>query len=181
MKLRKSTRNTLIIVAVSLLLIVTLGALTQGFQNWKWENIKETAIEKVVKERNPDNLIEEVDLETGKDPTSDVTCTVDKYGRVKLTGTASADSVIAYAEVTLAPGTYYLTGDDAGSSNVTEFLAIYNSSNQFVARADMGAFTVESEATFTVGIAVKEAASFRNVQIAPVLSAAEDTPFFAEH
>lgn len=182
MKLKKSTRNTLIIVAVSLLMIVTLGALTQGFTNFKWESIKETAIEKVVKERNPDNLIETVALETGKDPTSDVTFTVDKYGRVKLSGTASADSTVTYATVTLPAGTYYLTGDDEGSSAKTEFLAIYDGSNNLIKRADMGAFVVASEATYTIKIAVKEDAIFNyGVQICPVLSADEDTPFFAEH
>ena len=182
MKLKKSTRNSLIIVAVSLLLIVPLGALTQGFTNFKWENIKETAIDKVVKERNPDNLIETVALETGKDATSDVTFTVDKYGRVKLSGTASADSTVTYATVTLAAGTYYLTGDDEGSSNKTEFLAIYDSSSNLVKRADMGSFTVASEATYTIKIVVKEDAQFiYGVQICPVLSADEDTPFFAEH
>lgn len=179
--MKKATRNSLLIGLAVIMIVALLGMITSGFQKWKFSDIKDNVESRVLKERNPDNLIDEVDLETGKDPTSDVTFTVDKYGRVKLTGTASADSVIAYAEVTLAPGTYYLTGDDAGSSNITEFLAIYNSSNQFVARADMGAFTVDSQATFTVGIAVKEAASFRNVSIAPVLSTAEDTPFFAEH
>ena len=182
MKLRKSTRNTLIIVAVSLLLIVTLGALTQGFTNFKWENIKETAIEKVVKERNPDNLIETVALETAKDPTSDVNFKVDKYGRVKLSGTASADSTVVYATVTLPAGTYYLAGDDEGSSNKTEYLAIFDGSSQLVKRADMGAFTVASEATYTIAIVVFEDANFGyGVEIAPVLSTAEDTPFFAEH
>ena len=182
MKLRKSTRNTLIIVAISLLLIVTLGALTQGFTNFKWESIKETAIEKVVKERNPDNLIETVALETAKDPTSDVNFKVDRYGRVKLSGTASADSTVAYATVTLPAGTYYLTGDDEGSSNKTEFLAIFDSSNQLIARADMGAFTVASEATYTIAIVVYEDAQFNDgVEIDPVLSTDEDSPFFAQH
>lgn len=178
--MKKATRNSLLIGLAVILIVALLGMITSGFQKWKFSDIKENVESRVLKERNPDNLIEEVDLETGKDPTSDVTFTVDKYGRVKLSGTASADSVIAYAEVTLAPGTYYLTGDDARSSNVTEYLAIYNS-NVLVARADMGSFTVETQGTFTVGIAVKEAASFSNISIAPVLSTAEDTPFFAEH
>ena len=182
MKIKKSTRNPLITAAAVILVVVTLGMLTSGFQNWKWESIKETAIEKVVKERNPDNLIETVALESAKDPTSDVNFKVDKYGRVKLSGTASADSTVVYATVTLDPGTYYLTGDDEGSSNKTEYLAIFDSSSQLVKRADMGAFTVASQATYTIAIVIEEDAQFNyGVEICPVLSTDEDTPFFAQH
>lgn len=180
--MKNSTRNLIITAVAVILVVVTLGMLTSGFQNWKLSEIKDNALEKIIKERNPDNLIETVALETGKDAGSDVTFTVDKYGRVKLTGTASADSLVTYASVTLPAGTYYLTGDDEGSSGKTEFLAIYDSSNNLVKRADMGSFTVASEATYTIKIAVKEDASFNyGVQICPVLSTAKDTPFFAEH
>jgi len=180
--MRKSTRNLLITAVAVILVVVTLGMLTSGFQNWKWDSIKETAIEKVVKERNPDNLIETVALETAKDPTSDVNFKVDKYGRVKLSGTASANSTVVYATVTLDPGTYYLTGDDEASSNKTEYLAIFDGSSQLVKRADMGAFTVASQATYTIAIVVAEDAQFNyGVEIAPVLSTDEDTPFFAQN
>lgn len=180
--MKKSTRNLIITAAAVILVVVTLGMLTSGFQNWKLSEIKDNALEKIIKERNPDNLIETVALETAKDPTSDVNFKVDKYGRVKLSGTASADSTVVYATVTLDPGTYYLTGDDEGSSNKTEYLAIFDGSNHLTARADMGAFTVASEATYTIAIVVFEDAQFGyGVEIAPVLSIAEDTPFFAEH
>ncbi len=180
--MKKSTRNLIITACAVILVVVTLGMLTSGFQNWKLSEIKDNALEKIIKERNPDNLIETVALETAKDPTSDVNFKVDKYGRVKLSGTASADSTVAYATVTLPAGTYYLTGDDEGSSNKTEYLAIFDGSNQLVARADMGSFVVASEATYTIAIVVFEDAQFGyGVEIAPVLSTAEDTPFFAEH
>lgn len=178
--MKKSTRNSLIIGLAVILVVSLLGMLTQGFQKWKWDDVKDTAVSKFVPERNPDNLIETVTLEDGKDSTSDVSYKVDKYGRVTLNGVASANSQITYATVTLPAGTYYLTGDYANSSNRTEYLGIYDSNNQLVKRADMGSFTVSAQATYTIRIAVFADAELRNVEIAPVLSTAEDTPFFAE-
>ena len=180
MKIKRRTRNTILLVVGILVAVSLLGMLTQGFQKWKLADIKETAINRVLKERNPDNLIGEITLEDGKDLTSDISYKVDKYGRVTLNGTASASSAVVYATVQLEPGTYYLTGDDARSSNKTAYLGIFASDNTLVARADMGDFTVDSTATYTIRIVVVEDGVLSNYSISPVLSTEENTPFFAE-
>lgn len=179
---KKSLSQVLLFAVAMIAILVILGMVTQGFQKWKWDDVKANVLEKVLKERNPDNLIKTVDIESGKDPVSDVSVKVDKYGRVTLNGTASEESAFIYAEdVVLTPGTYYLTGDDSDSSNLTEYLGIYNSSNELVKRADMGSFTVAAQGTYTIAIRVFEGAKFSNVTIAPVLSTDHNTPFFAEH
>ncbi|MBO4284061.1 MAG: hypothetical protein J5958_05505 [Clostridia bacterium] len=180
MKIKRRTRNTILLIAGILLAVSVLGMVTQGFQKWKPADVKETALSKILKERNPDNLIDEIELEDGKDVTSDISYKVDKYGRVTLNGTASATSAVVYATVELEAGTYYLTGDDVRSSNKTAYLAIFDSSNNQVKRADMGAFTVSETATYTIRIVVFEDGVISNYELAPVLSTAEDTPFFAE-
>ena len=180
MKIKRSTRNAIILAVVLLLAVSVLGMVTQGFQKWKPADVKENVISKITKERNPDNLIDEITLEDGKDVTSDVSYKVDKYGRVTLNGTASATSAVVYATVELEAGTYYLTGDDARSSNKTAYLAIFDGDNTLVKRADMGAFTVSETATYTIRIVVFEDGVISSFEIAPVLSIAEDTPFFAE-
>ena len=67
---RRITR-TLILVGSIIVIVAVLGMLTQGFQKWRFADVKETALSKVLKERNPDNLIKEIELESGKDQTSD--------------------------------------------------------------------------------------------------------------
>ena len=186
--MRKATRNRIVFAVAIIALVALLGMVTQGFQKWKISDVKETVVSKLVKERNPDNLIKEVALESGKDATSDITFSVDKYGRVTLNGTASATSAVTYATVTLSAGTYYLTGDSALSSNSSEYLAIYDSSNNLVARADTrsdpsldpGEFTATA-GTYTIRIVVVEDGIIKNAVVAPVLSTELDTPFFAEH
>lgn len=179
--MKKSTRNALILAVSVIAIVVVLGMLTQGFTLFKPGEIRDNVVNKLSKERNPDNLIETVSLESGKDLTSDITFKVDKYGRVTMNGTASQSSSVIYATVTLAPGVYYLTGDDPNSSNRSAYMGIYDSSNSLVARADMGAFTISNSGTYKVIINVFEDAIISNFSLAPVLSTEEDTPFFAEN
>lgn len=174
----KGFKKYLVAGAVIVLAVVLLGAVTQGFQKFKVGDVKEHVIKTFTKERNPDNMIKTVLLESGKHPQCDVTVDVDKYGRVTLNGTSTATAVLTYANVSLLPGTYYLTGDWSGSSTATEFMCIYDSENNFVKRADMGAFTITNSGTYTVKIWIRSGVQFQNVEIAPIVSRDEDTPFF---
>lgn len=170
----KTTKRTLLIVAIAMVLVVLLGFLTQGFQQWSWDSMSERFEAK----RNPDNLIQIVDLKSHRSDTSDIKVNVDELGVVKLNGTAEADEDFVYSTVSLPAGTYTFTGAPDGS-RATYFLAL--KVGDTVYRSDLGTpIVLDSTTQAQVVICVKEGTSFNNVKIMPVLVVGDEAGAFYE-
>ena len=159
----RTTKRTILIVAIAVVLVVLLGAITQGFQSWKWEDIKD----RMEPKRTPDNLITTIDLKSHRSPTSDIKIDVDDNGVVTMNGEAAADEDFIYASVNLSADTYTFTGAEDGG--LSTYYLILKSGNKEV-RADLGTpFSVDSTTTYQVIIRIKDGTSFKNVKIMPVL------------
>ena len=170
----RTTKRTILIVAIAAVLIVLLGAITQGFQSWKWEDIKD----RMEPKRNPDNLITSIDLKSHRSKTSDIKVNVDDNGVVTLNGEAAADEDFIYASVNLAANTYTFTGAEDGGLS-TYYLILKSGSTE--QRADLGTpFTVDSTTTYQVIIRVLDGTQLRNVKIMPVLVAGGEPADFYE-
>lgn len=159
----KTTKRTILIVAISMALIIALGAITAGFQQWSWDDISA----RFEKTRNPANKIQTVELESHRSSISDVTVDVDELGVVTLNGNAAEDEDFIYATVSLPVGTYQLTGAPGGGK-ATYFLALKVGETLY--RSDMGTvFTIDSTTTCQVIIRVYKDTVLKNVKIMPVL------------
>ena len=149
----KSNKKMIITIVASVLAAVTLvGVLGQTFGLFN-KDLKDITL----RDRNEDNVItlDNITLEEYDDGNG-VKATVEKDGRVKLSGKSetSNDIKIEYAKLELAPGEYTLVGAPKGSNGSYHLVADYNG-KEYISDFNNNKFTVTAKATVTISIVVK--------------------------
>ena len=168
--MKKSTKKSIAIIAIAVVICTCLGWLTAGFQSLDFA-------ERFQRERNSENLItiEDVSL-TSVNHESGIEVTVDDNGVVTLNGESDEDLVLTYATVALEPGDYILTGAEDGSKS-TYYLSVTVGSD--VIKGDFnGEFTVKTAGTYTIQIHIKGETALKNVKLYPVVNEGDEAVKF---
>lgn len=165
--MKKSTIKMLAIVAVACLAMAFIGNITDGFQT----NLKDASL----RPRNPDNLLSG---EYGwKD---DVYNVGDGYklsakndGSIVITGEytgTDGSASIVLEKVTLAAGTYTLSGAPNGG-NATYLLKVTYGSNNVIGDfgAEGGTFTLSSSTEVTLQLVLYPEHEFLRTTVRPVI------------
>ena len=167
MKIKKSTIKMIAIAAVACLVLSFIGHITGGFQT----PLKDATL----RDRNPDNLL------TGKYGwTDDVYNVGDGYkltasndGTVTINGKytgADGSVVVVLEKVTLAAGTYTLSGTPNGGNQTYHLRASYGSTT---VTGDFGGakgtFTLTSSTEVTISLVIYDDFDFNYVKVRPVL------------
>lgn len=160
--MKARTKNMIVTVCICLVLVTLLGWLTQGFTT---VNLKD----RFAKERNEANKIAKTDivLKDGKHANG-ITVKVNDDGSVTLSGTASEDLSLTYANVKLAAGTYTFTGAQNGSTG-TYYMTASNNGTTTISDFAGNTFTLSAQATSEIVIHIKKDAKLFNVTLYPVL------------
>lgn len=154
----------------------------------KWTGGSFDVVEKIRGERNPDNLltIENYTVEKNKDGKMvgatryGVSYTVKDDGRITLSGTNNDYDgdvqKVAFANVTLKPGTYTISGyENAGAKT----LGVYAKVGQDEYLGDIqGTFTITQETTVVIGFYVYNKVNVSGKTLYPVLVSGEDAGEF---
>ena len=160
--MKKSTKKSIALVAIAVVICTCLGWLTAGFQSFDIGSRFE-------RERNPENLIdaENISLATARHE-SGIDITVDDNGVVTLNGESDEDVTLTYAVVALEPGDYILTGAEDGSKS-TYYLSVTVGSE--VIKGDFnGEFTVSTAGSYTIQIHIKGETALKNVKLYPIVN-----------
>lgn len=168
--MKRSTKNLLITVLIAVVCTSCLGWLTAGFQNFDVQ-------QRFEKERNPENLItlSGVSLKTTRH-SNGIDITVDEDGAVTLDGKASADTTLAYGNVSLPAGDYILSGDAKGSAG-TYYLTITIGSTTYYS-GDAITVTGEGTSSYQINIVVKKDAQLNNAKLYPVVNSGDSAVDF---
>lgn len=176
--MKKSTIKMIAIVAVACLAMVFFGNITDGFQT----NLKDASL----RPRNPDNLLSG---EYGwKD---DVYNVGDGYklsakndGSIVITGEytgTDGSASIVLEKVTLAAGTYTLSGAPNGG-NATYLLKVTYGSNNVIGDfgAEGGTFTLSSSTEVTLQLVLYPEHEFLRTTVRPVIVEGSEAGDFYE-
>ena len=167
MRISKSTIKMIAIAAVACIVLSFVGHITGGFQT----SLKDASL----RDRNPDNLL------TGKYGwTDDVYNVGDGYkltaandGTVTINGKytgADGSAVVVLEKVTLAAGTYTLSGATNGGNQTYHLRASYGS-NTVIGDfgASNGTFTLTASTEVTIELVLYDDFDFNYVKVRPVL------------
>ena len=144
------------------LLVAILGGLTASFAM--------TAANGFDRELNPENIID-VDKYTVKDGDSSgkgIKVSVNDDGVIKLNGEASENDEYTVTTLSLAAGTYTISGYDSNSKGVT-LKAVYNGTITAISGTTYATFTLETETSVSIVITIAEDYYCFNTTIKPVL------------
>lgn len=165
--MKKSTIKMLAIVAVACLVMAFFGNITDGFQT----NLKDASL----RPRNPDNLLSG---EYGwKDDVYNVgdgyKLTAKNDGSIVITGEytgTDGSASIVLEKVTLAAGTYTLSGAPNGG-NATYLLKVTYGSNNVIGDfgAEGGTFTLSSSTEVTLQLVLYPEHEFLRTTVRPVI------------
>ena len=165
---RKIKINAFTLIAfglVIILLISFIGKITSGFTK-DWKDVS-------LHERNEDNLLEGKYSWETYNVGDGYTLTAKKDGTIILDGEytgSSAQAVIQLERVTLAAGTYTLSGAPNGGNQTYHIRVSYNGSTvtgDF--GANNGTFTLSSSAEVIVELVLSGEYEFNSVKIRPVI------------
>ncbi len=167
MKKRKIGKTILIIVATILCLGLVAG-------------VGGALYEKVIAERNPDNLLKVDDTYIKSQKTNyGLEIDVDDNGVIKLEGNTSANEELVVQTVTLPAGTYTISGIE--KPNIAKMtLAAKVDGNSYYAGLSNDTFTLEAEKAVTIVINVQtgegdeKTIDYVNRTIKPVLVKGEE-------
>ena len=166
--MKKTTKTTLLIVAVCMAAMLFLGFATAGFTQWSTDEIKDNVSRKV----NPDNYytVECLALED-KNTGSGVKINVnEKNGAITIDGVAEVDITETVGTVTLDKGTYTLTAIPGASTatvymtatvNGTVYKFDFNPSNTISIAAD--------DTDVVLKVHIEEDAELNNVVVLPTI------------
>ena len=173
-KMNIRTRNILItigIVAVAALLIVMLGKVTVGFQNWETD-------EWSLLQNNPDNLYHSLNFtaENGviADGSNGISVKLDDENHsVRISGTAEADgSYLIGTTVLKANTTYVFDGGMDNGTKKTAYVSVINAStDEVIATSYTGPVLIKditADTEIKIMVTVMEEASL-NLTIRPFL------------
>ena len=176
--MRKSTIKIIAIVAVACLVMAFIGNITDGFQT----NLKDASL----LPRNPDNLLSG---EYGwKDDVYNVgdgyKLTAKNDGSIVITGEytgTDGSASIVLEKVTLAAGTYTLSGAPNGG-NATYLLKVTYGSNNVIGDfgAEGGTFTLSSSTEVTVQLVLYPEHEFLRTTVRPVIVEGSESGEFYE-
>lgn len=177
-KMKKSTKWILISTAIALsvgLLVVGLGKVTLGFQNWNTDDWS-------LRQNNPDNLYhsanfldDEGTLSQGADGITAEMNTDDHT--IKVRGSAEKDVDVGIAVVSLKAGTYVFDGGLSNGSNKTAYVQLTNVSGGAVLATSYNGpvvFEVETDVQANLVLHVAEEASV-NTTLKPIICLGEKT------
>ena len=165
--MKKSTRKTVIIVAVAMLAVVILGSVTSGFQKWGIDDIKNSLTADV----NPDNYytvdcMSLVDTDEGYGVYIDVD---EDTGAIVLDGKAQQDITATVGTVHLKPGEYTLTSLKGASRSSVYLTLSGNSINADFDFKPANTISITTEGDYTITLKIADEAEFKNVTILPVI------------
>lgn len=170
--MRKSTKTTLAIVALGMAIVIGLGFLTSGFQNWNMDDISSKVSAKV----NPDNYysIQCIELKDTYDGDG-VKIDIDEdTGVITLNGVANVDktgdNAYRLGTLTLDAGSYTLTSYDYASYSGVYLTAQSASNNWKFDFTPGNVITIPSDNTeIILFLNIAKDATFSNVKIEPVI------------
>ena len=158
-------------IAVAALLVVMLGKVTQGFQNWETDEWR-------LLQNNPDNLYHSLDFtaENGviADGSNGISAKLDDENHsVRISGTAEADGSYLIGTTTLKANTTYVFdgGMDNGTKKTAYVSVINASTDEVIATSYTGPVLINditADIEIKIMVTVMEEASV-NATLRPIL------------